>query len=508
MLRVAKRADHRPADPREARKLVSELTSDDAVRSLEQIVEWIETLTALPEVRLDKRFESIGVFEEAATLLERRVARDYGRSGRLPAVREQRIWSAAHRLWHQLAVAYQLCMMEHDAGVSGGASLQLRAPMMGCHAMRGLRKEMKWVLLRHGRIDGRLWQEAARIYQVAHARGFARKEVTLHPGQAGRSTVERELVKMILLAVSSPGSLVPLQLEIAAHLVSRCAEFVPIEAVRAADATHSFDLANEHPPRRVCPEDDGASVRYLASQGALPHLERISKDLAQQGTANGAAFGGYEPRMVREVAQHLTLYWSLKPPTRDSERHPAMARVNVVPAFQGLLDALQGYVGGPFVDDVTESWIAANVSRGGYGAMISQVKGNWVRVGSLVAIKPEAAPVWGVGIVRRMSRDESRQCHVGIESLSKAAIPVHLVAAGTPLSANPADHFPNAAVLGLNLKCSGEVDLVMEAGAFSSRLAIEMVARGVVYALTPVGFVEGGDDFDIARYRIETRAPS
>ena len=63
-------------------------------------------------------------------------------------------------------------------------------------------------------------------------------------------------------------------------------------------------------------------------------------------------------------------------------------------------------------------------------------------------------------------------------------------------------------VLGLNLKCSGEVDLVMEAGAFSSRLAVEMGVRGVVYSLTPVGFVEGGDDFDIARYRIEPREPS
>lgn len=508
MLRIAKRADHRPADPREARKLVSDLPSGDALRSLEQVVEWIETLTALPEVRLDKRFEAISVFEETATLLERRVARDYGRSGRLPAAREQRLWNAAHRLWHQLAVAYQLCMMEYDAGVTGATSLQLRAPVMGCHAMRALRKEMKWVLLRHGRIEGRLWQEAARIYQVGQKHGCARKEVTLHPGQAGRSTVERELVKMLMLAVSSPCSLIPLQIDIASHLVSRCAEFVAIETSRSTDTTHAFEVVGEQPPRRARADDEGPSLRYLACHSALPHLERISKDLAQQGAVEGTAFGGYEPRMVREVAQHLSLYWSANPPQRESERHATMSRVNVVPAFQGLLDALQGYVGGPFVDDVTESWIAENVSRGGYGAIISHVKGDWVRVGALVAIKPEAAPVWGVGVVRRMSRDENRQCHVGIESFSKAAIPVHLVAAGTPISPNPADHFPNAAVLGLNLKCSGEVDLVMEAGAYSSRLPMEMVVRGVVHTLTPVGFVEGGDDFDIARYRIDEPKPS
>jgi hypothetical protein len=508
MLRIAKRADHRPADPREARKLVSELRTEDPLRSLEQVVEWIESLTALPEVRLDKRFEALGVFEETATLLERRVARDYGRSGRLPAVREQRLWNAAYRLWRQLAIAYQLCMMEYDAGVSGVASAQLRAPVMGCHAMRALRKEMKWVMLRHGRVEGRAWQEAARIFQVAQRHGCGRKEVTLHPGQAGRSTVEREFVKMLLLAVSSPGSLLPLQIDIASHLLSRCAEFVAIDEHRSSDTTHSFDLGGDLPPRRVRPDDADTALRYLASHRGLPHLERISKDLAQQGAVDGTAFGGYEPRLVREVAQHLSLYWSANPPQRASERHATLSRVNVVPAFQGLLDALQGYVGGPFVDDVTESWVAENVSRGGYGAVISHVKGDWVRIGALVAIKPEAAPVWGVGIVRRMSRDEDRQCHVGIESVSKAAIPVHVVAAGTPISPNPSDHFPNAALLGLNLKCSGDVELVMEAGAFSSRLRMEMVVRGVVHTLDPIGFIEGGDDFDIARYRIEVREPS
>jgi hypothetical protein len=508
MLRIAKRADHRPADPREARRLISELPAGDTLRSLEQIVEWIESLTALPEVRLDKRLEALGIFEEAATPLERRVVRDYASNGRLPSVREQRLWSAAHGLWHQLAVAYQLCLMEYEAGASGMSAVHVRAPVMGCHATRGLRKEMNWVLMRCGVVESRLWQEAARIYQIAQARGFARKEVTVHPGQAGRSTVERELVKMLLLAVSSPGSLMPLQLDIATHLVSRCAEFVPIEAVGGPDATHSFDVGSKEAPRRIGAADGGSSMRYFASSAALPHVERISKGFAQQGTTEAAGFAGYEPRMVREVAQHLTLYWSSNPPQRECERHAAKARVNVVPMFQGLLDALQGYVGGPFVDDVTESWIAENVSRSGYGTVISHVKGDWVRVGALVAIKPEAAPVWGVGVIRRITRDEDRQCHVGIESFSKAAIPVHLVAAGTAISTNSADHFPNAAVLGLNLKASGEVELVMEAGAYSSRLCMQMVGRGTVYSLVPGGFVEGGDDFDVARYRIEPRETS
>jgi hypothetical protein len=209
--------------------------------------------------------------------------------------------------------------------------------------------------------------------------------------------------------------------------------------------------------------------------------------------------------MLREVALHLALYWSANPPGRGSERHSTLARVSVVPGFRGLLDALQGYVGGPFIDDEAESWTAENVSRGGYGAMIAQVRGDWIRVGSLVGIKPEAAPVWGVGVIRRMTRDDSKKRHVGIESLTKAAIPVRIVPAGSLESDDEPDQFPNAALLGLSLKDSGEVGLIIEAGGFSPRLNMEMVVRGVTYLLTPIGFVEGGDDFDLARYHVLRR---
>ena len=47
--------------------------------------------------------------------------------------------------------------------------------------------------------------------------------------------------------------------------------------------------------------------------------------------------------------------------------------------------------------------------------------------------------------------------------------------------------------------------MVLEAGGFSPRLNMEMVVRGIPYVLTPIGFVEGGDDFDLARYRIQKR---
>ena len=36
---------------------------------------------------------------------------------------------------------------------------------------------------------------------------------------------------------------------------------------------------------------------------------------------------------------------------------------------------------------------------------VPAVKGDWVKVGSLLGVKPEGASHWGVGVVRRMTRD-------------------------------------------------------------------------------------------------------
>jgi hypothetical protein len=505
MLRIAKKADHRPADPREARKLVSELHAGDATRGLEQIMTWLEILTALPEVRLDRRFDCIAIFEEAALQFEKRITRDYVRSQRLPSIQEQRLWGTGHDFWHQLGIAYHLCLMEYEASATGAASMRAWAPVMGCRAMRALRHELRWTLLRYGDVEPRLWQDAARIYRLAESRDFAREEAKAYPSRNRQSTVEREFVKLLLFAVSSPNSLAPAQLDIAARLAARCAEFVSVETAPRAAITHSFDLGRNAPPQRGHDTQAGSALRYLASGAALPQLERVSKEMGHGGRPDSAQGAGFDPRMLREVALHLALYWSANPPGRGSERHSTLARVSVVPGFRGLLDALQGYVGGPFIDDEAESWTAENVSRGGYGAMIAQVRGDWIRVGSLVGIKPEAAPVWGVGVIRRMTRDDSKKRHVGIESLTKAAIPVRIVPAGSLESDDEPDQFPNAALLGLSLKDSGEVGLIIEAGGFSPRLNMEMVVRGVTYLLTPIGFVEGGDDFDLARYHVLRR---
>jgi hypothetical protein len=53
---------------------------------------------------------------------------------------------------------------------------------------------------------------------------------------------------------------------------------------------------------------------------------------------------------------------------------------------------------------------------------------------------------------------------------------------------------------------NGEVGVVMREGAFNGRNSLEMKVNKKSYLLMPVRMVEGGEDYDWARFRVMQRA--
>jgi len=145
------------------------------------------------------------------------------------------------------------------------------------------------------------------------------------------------------------------------------------------------------------------------------------------------------------------------------------------------------------------------VSDGGYGAVIPTVKSDWIRVGTLVGLQSEASKYWGVGLIRRMVRDEQQQRHVGIQVLTRTAIPVKISLSQT-LSFTDADRETERAILlSTGPDSKGEVGAVMRRGLFNGRDSLDMTVRDKSFQLTPVGLVEGGEDFDWAKFKIRER---
>lgn len=206
------------------------------------------------------------------------------------------------------------------------------------------------------------------------------------------------------------------------------------------------------------------------------------------------------------MLRHLARYWSATPPARQQERRRRLARIHVVHAFDDVLSIIAGESKELDFQQNMETWTVENESDTGFGAVIPQAASDWLRVGTLLGIKLEDGNAWGVGIVRRLTNDANQQRYVGIQTLAKGGARVKLF----PVGAKPASQDGDDAVLlpssAADSSGSGELSLLMRMGSFSPRQTFQMRAYERDYVLVPKQLVEGGEDFDMAKFRVTQRA--
>ena len=147
-----------------------------------------------------------------------------------------------------------------------------------------------------------------------------------------------------------------------------------------------------------------------------------------------------------------------------------------------------------FDASASESWIVENVSAGGFGAVVPQIKGDWLKVGTLLAMQPEGGTNWLVGIVRRVSKTGNQQARVGIQTLSR-----------TPQACtfgNDASFEGEAGILLRPLQSDAvEVLIALRSGAFVPGLKLELEQGARFHMFLPQALVERGEDYELARFR-------
>jgi hypothetical protein len=383
-------------------------------------------------------------------------------------------------------------------------------PVIVSRAIRALTAQLKWRLLRYGPVERRIWSELAHAYSIGEQRGFAEGLIGLYPGARSESTVKREFLTAMMLSASSPEGLPPLRQEIAERMAAHLAAAFRISN-RPDGCTHYVDLAAPGPAvrmfRGVAPK---ATLRFFGAGKGLEDLNQLIGKIQQAGALpQGINLGGdYGKDNLLGAMRHLAQYWSEQPPARGAERRPSAGRLTVVPGLKDVLRTLD-----PADDDTLdfssseptgsgESWIVEDVSDAGYGAVIPTVKSDWIRVGTLVGLQSEASRHWGIGLIRRIMRDEQQQRHVGIQVLTRTAIPVKLSPAQT-LSFTAGDRDAERAILlPTGPDARGEVGIIMRAGLYSSRDGFDMMVSEKAYQLTPVRLLESGEDFDWARFKV------
>lgn len=494
------------ADPKRAREIVSELPANNSSKALEELVEWLESLGRTEGFKLDHRLEVVDMLDGAAKNHQRKVAQEYLALQRNQKFQENKLWNSTYGFWRNLGEAYEMCVRQHESGFSGASTVKKSLPMIIARAMRASTLQVKWTLLRYGPVEPRVFQEMSRLYQFAESRGLADSVVAVYPGAHGQGSVRQEFLKALMLSASSTDGLTPARQEIAERAVAHFSGYFQLS--KTPDAlNYCFNLAEPRAPvRRITVKDAAPTVRYFGAGEGLSRLNQLIGQIQQSGAIpSDVNLGGiHEKNLVISVLKHLAQYWSDKPPARSSERRHTAGSVNVVPGFSEILNTLDPASSDDldFSQDSssqpTENWVVVNVSEGGYGAIVPPKKSEWLKVGTLIGLQSETSKHWGVGLVRRISSDEHQQRLVGVQLVTKAALPIKV---GKPGSNGASADMQPAILLSTSPDAKGEVGVLLREGIFNGRDSLSMTVKDKSYLLMPSAMVEDGDDFDWAKFK-------
>ena len=487
--------DHPLADPKEAKRLLDALPADD-VKALDEVMHWMESVAAVEDFKPETRIQLLFTLDEAAQPRVRKLAKDYFTAGRPSRYQENRLWTALHGYWKQAGHAYARMVDQFVQGHKGIDAAKALLPLLLVRTQRSFAQHIKWMHMRYGPIEPASRGVFNSVYAFAEVRQLTQSKVAVYPGTAGESTPQLEFLKGAMFSISAPDGMLPLEVELAERLIGALAPRFVLANAPAAGLTFWLDLAQATPPARLSRAPQPApGLRCFGPGAALAEIH----DLAEMVLVGGQIppelnlGGSYEPHLALEVMRHLRLYWSPEAPERKTQRHPVKSRLSVAHGYDGVVGVLGGGDTLDFDNQNAESWIVENVSAGGFGAVVPQLKGDWLRVGALLALQPEGGTNWVLGLIRRVNKIAGQQARVGIETLSKTPLLSRFAVAGVK----------TVSAQGVLLKSDGEAEvrIALKPGVFTpgQNLEISRGERNHVYL--PQAVAERGEDYEIARFR-------
>ncbi|HKY01496.1 MAG TPA: hypothetical protein VJM53_02980, partial [Burkholderiales bacterium] len=448
------KTEHPLADIKEARRILAELPADDPPFCLEEVAHWVTSVAEERGFKPEYQAQLLELLDDSGRAYAQRIGREYLQAHRQPKQREMRLWQVLNEFWRALALAYTA--VAEKAAAAGAKSM---LPGMAARAFRALGAQLKWNCTRYGVPDSSLWETATRVHRAVAQPQIAQIVVSV-PGTPAETTVERELARLLMFAVCSPHSLTPVDIDLCERLVGHFSARFKLAGSPSAETPYWMDLgAAAQPHRGPLPTHTLGPLCFFGAGPAYDALRIFKADMSAAGVLpSGMDLGGtYEFRQVIGVLNHLEAHWAPRLPERRHARQTAKSRLTVARGFDGVLDVLQPTASMAFSHEETESWVVQNVSTGGFGADIPQITGDWLRVGSLIAMQTEGSVQWSVGVVRRLNRVGALQASVGIQTLTRAALPVKIRIISTQLSGVDRE----AAVLLPALRSSDELKLIL-----------------------------------------------
>ncbi len=495
-----KKSDHPLAEIKTAQQVLDGIQKNDAPNALQELTGWIESIVELADdFRLDHAFTVLRMLDEAAQPYARKLLRDYFAVQSLSKFQENRLWTVLNNFYTQSELAHHDVLVRFRNGERGAAGIKSELATVGARGIAALSGRLKLAVARYAFVEPVLWNHLADFYSHAEAQGYQNDVAARYAGGAGDTSVMQEFAVLLAWYGVSAGNQSPLQEHIAERLIAYVGKSLAVSSRFDGVRLFVFDIAQPTPPMRATADFTvHPSVRFIATDAALNPLNGLLKILEKGIVPNDIYFCGatYDAELVREILRRLieTLFQPF--PTRRNPRRKINVNLRVTSGFYMIM--AQTDLGVDYTHDAEDIWEVEDISATGFHSVVPAQRADGIKIGSLIGSKPENVSYWGVGIVRRLSRDEKNNLHIGVEVLSTQVIgvsladPIHTIGDGEQV----------AMYLNRPDDTSGEAWLLMRPDTFSQNRSLNMDQGGKGYLLLPLSLVETGDDYDLARFRL------
>lgn len=491
---------HPLTDERAALGLVAALPADP-VEALRALGDWLDSLADAPDMRLLRKFEVVDLLDRTA----RQHLKHFQAQYLAAASRAQGKLEGPTVFLRQLAAAHLRVVQQFQTYSPGWIQVRDRLPVLLSRALNVAGMRLKWQMLRYAPVEKEQWQSLAQLWACAEDRSLTAARALLYDDL--ETTVQREYLKPLMLAVSAGDSLAPAELDIAEKIVAHFAPRFDLQRQPGKDCYFCIDIELAGAPQRFMPGTSlRPGMRFFGPGAALAEIEALGTAIAagepipQEIGLEG--IGEIAP--VIEVLDHLARHWGSKRPGRTEERKRTLAEITIVNGFEEILATLSAEAAVDLaLNEDGEVWKVENESEGGYGVIVPLGTAEWVRVGCILGVRPIESRSWAVGLVRRLAARDSEDRYIGIQVLGRGARMVKLMRPGESRAAMSGVLLPSH--VGESVS-QGEVTLLLPAGGFSAQGTLMMRVYDREYLLEPRMLLETGADYDMAYYRISAAA--
>ena len=495
-----KKSHHPLADIKSVQALLDDLPKNDALKTVMELSEWLESAAISSEFKLDHQFAVVRMLDEAVQPYARKLVREYFIAQELHKFQENRLWMVLGNLSRHATHAYFSVFSRYCNGDKGGSAIKAQLPLLVARTVNAMSGRLKYVCAHYGPFEDTLWIELAQLYTHAEQQQYLDTPLILYSTGAGTTSVKCEMAHLLGWYGCGVGNLTPLYMHLTERIVAHYCSAVNINSRLGESDLFCFDLIQPAAPTRIKVDASTyLSSRFINMADLRPKLEVLIKALEKNFVPEELNLGGvYDAELVRGAAQYLLDYVNA-PPLRRSVRRIVKVGLNVASGFANVVEHTDA--GLNFSEEPPLRWEVEDISADGFRTVLPLRGSDAIRIGSLLGIQPEGVAHWGVAIVRRLRRDNANQLHAGVEMLANRIAGVALIPSGGGVRGGENEQ-PALWLYGKSGEQTGEVRLLMKADTFSNNRSWQTRLEGKNYLLIPGGLQEKSLDYELALFRV------